>query len=234
MNAKWESFWGRQTLPLYAEENETHYRSYAGELRLLLDGHSSRRVLEIGCGNGALYSHLGFDRASRYLGIDFSGSMLETFRRGHPGVDVLKADGTAFRSDEEFDLIFSSNVAQYWDRIDLACHLDNANAMLSEDGVLVVSGIPWSRMRLAYARGDLTGGARRSATVTFLAFLHELVRRPLGTWYDFPTFEKFASVRGFQVKFFGSLHYPYRFHVVLRRGEPAATRQPESRLADRA
>jgi SAM-dependent methyltransferase len=233
MNAKWEAFWGRQTLALYAEENEGHYRSYAAELRLLLDDHSSGRVLEIGCGNGSLYKHLGFDCAFRYLGVDFSESMLDAFRGRYPEVDLLNADGAAFRSDEKFDLIFSSNVAQYWNRSDLVRHLDNANTMLSDDGLLVVSGIPWSRMRLAYARGDLTGGVRRSATLTFFAFLHELVRRPLGWWYDFPTFEEFAPLRGLRVKFFGSLHYPYRFHVVLRR-EPADVGRAERPLRDSA
>jgi cyclopropane fatty-acyl-phospholipid synthase-like methyltransferase len=225
MNAKWESFWEGQTQPLWAEETETHYRSYAAELSLLFGDCPTDRVLEIGCGNGALYRHLGFDRAFRYLGIDISESMLKTFQNQYPNVDLLKADGADFRSDEKFDLIFSSGVAQCWDRDDLARHLDNANAMLSDEGLLVVSGIPWSRMRLAYARGDLTGGrVRRSAAQTFLAYLRELVHRRLGTWYDFPAFESLATARGFHLKFFGSLHYPYRFHVVMRRGEPTEVR----------
>lgn len=66
---------------------------------------------------------------------------------------------------------FSSQVAQYWSVAALRQHVDNAFAVLADDGTLVVSGIPWSRMRRAYAWGDLTGGPRRSAPVAGLNYL---------------------------------------------------------------
>ena len=183
---RWQSYWADKTSPQYAREDDDHYREYAEELRLLFPDRAPRRVLEIGCGNGALHRHLGFDSCDRYVGVDFSERMLEVFHESDPDVELVHADGASYRSNDEFDLIFSSQVAQYWSRNQLAEHLANAVTMLSTQGAVIVSGVPWSRMRFAYARGDMTGGARRSLPTALLGFGSELVRKRLGAWYDFP------------------------------------------------
>ena len=213
----WQEYWSRKAVPEHSPETVEHYRECGAELRLLFEKSRPRRVLEVGCGNGALYEPLGFAEVERYLGVDFSQRMLQTFRADHPGAEVVHADGASFRTDDEFDLIFSSQVAQYWRPQQLADHLDNAVAMLADGGTIVVSGIPWSRMRLAYAHGDLTGGRHRRLPVTVLSFLSELVRKRLGHWYDLPAVAALATARGLDTRFYGSMHYPYRFHAVLRR-----------------
>lgn len=214
---KWKKYWTGQTTPQHAGVSEAYYRCHAAELKLLMAGCPVDRVLEIGVGDGALFVHLGFDRARRYVGVDFSPGMLHRFRARFPGVDVVLADGADFRSTEQFDLVFSNQVIQYWDREQLARHLDHAMSMVGADGAVILAGIPWSRMRLAYARGDLTGGPRRSLPGTVIAALRELAFPRIGYWYDLPDIERLSSTRHLQAEFRGSSHYPYRFHAVLRR-----------------
>jgi SAM-dependent methyltransferase len=214
---RWHSYWADKATPQYARENDDHYHEYASELRLLFPDPAPARVLDLGCGNGSIYRHLGFDKSDRYVGVDFSRRMLDVFHEAFPGVELVHADGAAYRSADEFDLIFSSQVAQYWNRDQLDAHVDNAVTMLSVNGAIVISGIPWSRMRFAYARGDMTGGRRRSLPVALLALTSELVRKRLGHWYDLATVGELASKHGLRANFYGSIHYPYRFHAVLRR-----------------
>src|ERR1700712_1268972 len=175
----WRDYWANKTTPLHARETEADFRSLAGELRLLYADHRVDRVLEVGCGNGAMFTHLGFDAVSRYVGIDFSQAMLDSFGARFPDAELVVADAAEFRTTEKFDLVLSSHVSQYWDRAQLAHHLDHAGSMLEADGLIVIAGTPWSRMRLAYARGDLTGGdltggARRSLPMTALSAAREL------------------------------------------------------------
>ncbi len=213
----WHSYWADKTTPQYARDDDDHYREYAAELRLLFPDSAPGRILEIGCGNGALHRPLGFDECDRYVGVDFSERMLGVFRESDPDVELVQADGASYRSDAEFDLIFSSQVAQYWNRAELAEHLVNARSMLAPHGAVVISGIPWSRMRLAYARGDMTGGRRRSLPVALLSCFRELARKRLGQWYEFSDLSRLAERCGLDLRCYGSMHYPYRFHAVLRR-----------------
>jgi SAM-dependent methyltransferase len=217
----WRDFWSKQTTPLHARENTQDYQALAAELRLLFADRTIDRVLEIGCGNGALFTHLGFHTVTRYVGIDFSQAMLAEFGVRYPGVELVEADGANFCSTEKFDLVLSSHVIQYWDRGQLAQHLDHARSMIVGDGLVVLAGIPWSRMRLAHARGDLiggdlTGGKRRSLPMAALSTVRELILPDIGHWYDFPELKELATTRNFRVAFRGSGYYPSRFHAVLQ------------------
>ncbi|MDQ1739269.1 MAG: hypothetical protein QOE53_921 [Pseudonocardiales bacterium] len=219
----WREYWANKTTPLHARETEADFRALAGELRLLYADHRIDSVLEVGCGNGAMFTHLGFDAAPRYVGIDFSQAMLDSFSERFPDAELLVADAAEFQTTEKFDLVFSSHASQYWNRAQLASHLDRAASMITAGGLIVIAGTPWSRMRLAYGRGDLTGGdltggQRRRLPMAAWSAVRELIRPDIGHWYDLPDFTTLASARGLQVAFRGSGHYPYRFHAIFRRG----------------
>lgn len=189
-------------------------------MRLLFSDRAPRSVLEIGCGNGALYQDLGFDSIPAYLGVDFSESMLTTFKSRFPGARLSISDGATYRTDEKFDLIFSSHVVQYWDAEQLAQHVANATAQLTDRGIIVMAGIPWARMRWAFARGDVAGGQftgshRRSWPLTSAAYVRERLHPDIGHWYELRHVTTLAARHNRRATFRASGYYPYRFHTVL-------------------
>ncbi len=69
-------------------------------------------------------------------------------------------------------------------------------------------------------------------------------RDRIGTWYSFAEVARLGEQCGLESELFGSVHYPYRFHVRMRRGSgqrwrvvaariPACERLPESRASRR-
>lgn len=213
---RWADFWAEQSTALNSPLANDNADRYGAEMRLLFHDVDPRRVLELGCGDGALFTSLGFDRAERYLGVDFSARMLEEMRRRHPGVDVREAGGHVFEVDEQFDLIFSAATVQYFDREMLAGHIERSARMLAPAGRLVCASTPWRRMRWAYARGDVARQARRPLPLALAAHAKRLVNDNMGYWHDIPEVRRMAAANGLEVDFFGSLTYPYRFHFVLR------------------
>ena len=213
---RWKSFWDDKTVPLHRQDSDEHYVPLAGELRILFQDAEPNRVLEIGCGNGALYGHLGFNRADAYTGVDFSQSMLDRFRQQYPGVALVAASGHNYRDEHQYDLIFSNGVVQYFDRRMLAEHVQHAATMLAPAGKIVCASVPWKCFRARYLQGRF---ARQPAG--FAKWIAGWVRYPLrdsmGRWFEWRDFEELGRRHGLAARFYGSLHYPYRFHVVLER-----------------
>jgi len=65
------------------------------------------RVLDVGCGTGALAARLA-DRGYSVVGVDPSEGMLEVMRARHPGLEAVAASGTALPfEDDQFDLVLT-------------------------------------------------------------------------------------------------------------------------------
>jgi SAM-dependent methyltransferase len=78
----------------------------------LLDPQRGERILDVGCGDGALTKRIA-ERGAAVTGIDNS---LEMVRAAHAnGVDALVVDAADMHFDEEFDAAFS-NAALHWMR----------------------------------------------------------------------------------------------------------------------
>ena len=142
-------------------------------------------------------------RTSSLVRIEASG---EALRVGRVFPGAIERSAPVFGSD-----------GQVLGRVTASLPIDNALTMLAPDGMIAITGIPWARMRFAYSRGDMTGGKRSSLPGAILRFGNELARRGLGEWYDFPDSSRLAARHGLRSAFYGSIHYPYRFHAVLRR-----------------
>jgi len=84
---------------------------YGSALLDLIEG-ERLSVLDLGCGNGALTAELAA-RGHDAEGIDASGNLLRIARADHPELRFAQADSVSFRTDRQYDVVFS-NAAFHW------------------------------------------------------------------------------------------------------------------------
>jgi trans-aconitate methyltransferase len=209
----WTRFWQDKDDPLHSANDETYYDLMAAEMLVLLGSYRFGSVLELGCGNGAFYKRLGFHQA-RYFGVDFSPTMLSTFRKTHPGTRLEAADVSRYVPPEPVDLIYSGSLLQYLSPGDIDRHLGGVRASLNPGGQILHACVPWNVMRWPYYSGMLKARqeGRLRATAVYLAVRFGL-RPSLGYWHSIGAVRAIAARHGFDTTFYGSLLYPYRFHV---------------------
>lgn len=215
MRRDWQAFWSQQGDPRYGTDQADFVRNHGREISILLGDPAGRSVLELGCGSGTLYPIVGFDRSRFYRGVDFSQSMLDAFRAAHPAVDLNCTDASSYRDSNRYDIVFSNQVVQYFDRRMFGRHVANARAMLAPGGRFFVCSAPWKIARASYhlQPTDQRGG-RHFRQFGLLGLSYLGVDR-LGSWYSFDDFRRVAARNGLKVQFFGCMHYPYRFHAVF-------------------
>jgi SAM-dependent methyltransferase len=213
--SKWRSFWAEQVTPQHRQDTSDHYARYGQELRMLLPDRPIRKVLDIGCGNGALFKPLGFDRTN-YTGVDFSESMIAAFRRRHPQVRLLVAEGDEYLDDCKYDLIFCNAVVQYFEGAMLDRLLGNASAMLAPDGCILIGSIPWQAARLPYYMGELSGDLPSPWPVG-LRIVKSWYSDRIGHWYSVREVVALGRRHGLRSEIFGSVLYSYRFHALMFR-----------------
>ena len=214
---KWRVHWFDQTLPGHDPESPELYEFHARELRLLFADTPLGSVLELGCGNGALYPYLGFDRL-KYRGVDFSPSMLAKFGAKHPGADLVCHEASTYVDPEsKYDLIFSNQLVQYFDRTMLTRHFECACAMIHQNSLFICAGVPWKVLRFRHRAGLLSRPRKVSFLWQLLASIYlAFAEDVIGHWHDLHEFAELADRHGFSANFYGSLVYPYRFHAVMR------------------
>ena len=210
----WAEYWMGRTAPGWRFASSRYYQLYSSELRALFTDQHIERVLELGCGDGALYPYLGFEDAE-YHGIDFSETMLARFRQRHPSLRLTSAAAQSYRDATCYDLIISNGLIQYLDPAMVLEHFINARAMLAPLGRVVCGSVLWASRRFDYYAGRLGGGRR----VPFPFALPVALRRALadrnGRWYGLEEFRRLGARAGFDVEFFGSIVHLYRFNAVL-------------------
>lgn len=102
---------GRQTWS--ADSYSTHARfvaDLAGAVVEWLDPQAGERILDLGCGDGALTRKIA-DAGAVVKGIDKSPDLLAAARQ--LSLDVEEGDGHELAFDQEFDAVFS-NAALHW------------------------------------------------------------------------------------------------------------------------
>lgn len=211
---RWREFWSRQSEPYHRAASEESFRSTAAELRLLFAGRPIATVLDIGCGDGALYAPLGF-AGTRYRGVDFSESMLAQFRARYPEADLVRADGHSYRDEQRYDLIFTHQLVQYMDARMLDQFLGNARAMMGPGSALVCAGVPWRALRFQYLSGELSRVRDHSYVAGCKGTVAAWLGKGLGHWYSPDSLRRAGARHGFGCVVYGCLEYPYRFHAVL-------------------
>jgi SAM-dependent methyltransferase len=213
---KWKTFWKDKADPLTCGQGVANNDRLARELQILLPaGFSS--VLEIGCGNGVLFEALGFDKVA-YHGIDYSTAMIAAFQKQYPAASVSVTDFRHYEGTEGLDLIFSHGVVQYVPLADFEVQIARSAKLLKQGGHVVHAGILRKSCRAALMGGELWEEPGNPVKNLLRIAAESLgVRRSFGHWYDIPDVRRIAKKHGFSAQFFGSLFFPYRFHVVMKK-----------------
>lgn len=142
------------------------------------------RVLDLGCGDGALTVKL-VEAGCQVIGVDGSAEQIEAARAR--GLDARVADGQALAFDEEFDAVFS-NAALHW----------------MKDAAAVIDGV-WRALKPGGRFVGEMGGAENVALVR--EALHTALRalghdpNALDPWF-FPSEDEYRTLleaRGFEV-----------------------------------
>jgi trans-aconitate methyltransferase len=92
----------------------------AGGVTTLLAAQPGERILDLGCGDGALTERIAKETGAILTGADSSPAMVEAARAR--GLTVIEISGDALTFDREFDAVFS-NAALHW--------MPNAEAVLA-------------------------------------------------------------------------------------------------------
>jgi SAM-dependent methyltransferase len=92
------------------DKNARFVSDLGAEILAWLDPKPGERVLDLGCGDGALTQKIA-EAGAAVIGVDTSADFLSTARRR--GLDVRKMDGQALTFHAEFDAVFS-NAALHW------------------------------------------------------------------------------------------------------------------------
>lgn len=78
----------------------------------LFDTIEGKRIIDLGCGNGALTKQLS-DLGAKAIGIDGSKELLEIAKNNYPDLEFVYGDATAFTVEEKADAVFS-NAVFHW------------------------------------------------------------------------------------------------------------------------
>jgi SAM-dependent methyltransferase len=220
MARDWKEFWTQQDDPRHPHSAE-FFDSHGREFALVCGDPTGKRVLEFGCGTGALFGPMGLERARSYRGVDYSEKMLAVFRGAHPDLDLVRGDATRYRDGGQYDLIFSSSLVQYFSYPMFRQHVANARAMLAPGGRLLVGSLPWRGARAAFYL-QAANPASKQSLLRRLAVLARAYAGtdPLGYWYSYRVCTQEARRHGLTPSFFGCLHMPYRFHVRMDDAAP--------------
>ncbi len=151
------------------------------------------RILDLGCGDGALTEKLAA-MGCRVVGIDSSAAQIEAARKR--GLDAYVMDGQRLTFQDEFDAVFS-NAALHW--------------MTRADDV--IAGV-WRALKPGGCFVAECGGRGNVATIE-AALLAALARRGIDgrhahPWY-FPNLEEYQrrlTAQGFEVRFIALVPRP--------------------------
>jgi SAM-dependent methyltransferase len=224
-SASYQELWKNQVTPLHRENDNATYKAYAHELSNIFSylGYKGGKVLEIGCGNGGLFSFFDFD-IDLYKGIDFSPSLLQIFKDSHPNVSLIECDASKFIPNEKYDLIFGNAVHQHFSKPMLERHIINMLPALSEDGILVLGNLPYAYLRRHYLYGELEPKLNKSILFQLKQRLKYMLLTLLdfsdgiGFWYTLKDVENFVP-KEYCINIFGSNFYPYRVHICIKRNK---------------
>ena len=109
---------------------------YGAAVSDLIDCKPEAKVLDVGCGNGALTAKLR-EKGYSVTGLDSSAELLQIARRNNPDIAFIEGDAVNFSFNERFDAVFSNAVFHWIDAKDQDRLLKSIFRVLKPYGQLV-------------------------------------------------------------------------------------------------
>ena len=109
---------------------------YGAAVMDLLDAAPGARVVDLGCGTGALTEQLAA-RGYDVTGVDASAEMLSLAREGHPELKFQPGNALDFTLGEPVDAVFSNAVLHWIDADKQQTMLDHIASQIKPGGLLV-------------------------------------------------------------------------------------------------
>lgn len=109
---------------------------YGAAVLDLLDAAPGARVVDLGCGNGALTRQLA-DRGYQVLGVDASPEQLALARQAYPDLTFREGNALDFALAQPADAIFSNAVLHWIDADKQQAMLDHIASQIRPNGLFV-------------------------------------------------------------------------------------------------
>lgn len=109
---------------------------YGNDVADLLDLEPGSRVVDLGCGNGAL-THRLKEKGFQVTGIDASEDLLAAARQTYPDIDFIQADAVDFSLEAPVDAVFSNAVFHWIDEEKQPAMLDCVSRAVKPGGQFV-------------------------------------------------------------------------------------------------
>jgi 2-polyprenyl-3-methyl-5-hydroxy-6-metoxy-1,4-benzoquinol methylase len=133
--ARWDERWADPAFyGEYRLDELAHYSVLAGYARALKPGGS---VLDVGCGDGILRTHLHDGAFSKYVGVDFPQAIERAAARADARSSFVASDMRAFAARDRFDVVVFNESLYYVE--DALGELDRYAGFLAADGIFLVS-----------------------------------------------------------------------------------------------
>jgi len=214
----WGAFWAGQATPCHAVDDEGFYRDLAREILFHTGSLAGSKVLELGCGNGAVSAHLDID-PQNYTGVDFSGSLLDQFRTRAGNLNLVEQDILGFlrANDCKYDVIISFGVLQYLGRAEMAELFQLQAQALDEGGQCAHFALPVRDLAGVFYSG--LGSAHRLGMMRPRGLLKRLWSRlgnRIGNWYCIDEIYRMSETAGFATRLVSNINYFYRVNLLQR------------------
>lgn len=118
------------------QKNFSFVHQYGEDVLSLIEGDTNQRVVDLGCGNGALTKKLA-DKGYSVMGIDASEDMLRIAGQQYPEFAFRQGNALDFSLEEKADVIFSNAVFHWIDGDKQEQMLQNIASQLKPGGQLV-------------------------------------------------------------------------------------------------
>lgn len=212
----WNSYWSRQDAPLHASDSQAFYGGLAKEILFYTGQLSNKRVLELGCGDGALFEYLDID-IENYTGVDFSGSLLRKFRGRYEEINLQSNDIMTYmrECDDNHNVILSYGVLQYLTRSELSELFYLQKRCLGKGGMCVHFGVPVKELRSVFFKGiGSTEAVKRNRSRGMIKQIKSRLLGKIGHWHSIPDLYKLSCSHGYQTNIPSNMSYYYRVNLI--------------------